>query len=113
MDRVKLLAAGAIVLLFSVLSVTPVLCDDCAEGFDQWPNHGGGLLNRREAQKEHKIKSVTSLSLKWTVPTNYDVSSTPSIDARSGAVYFSSWDGKVRSIIWKIYWSSGVAGNLG
>lgn len=91
MERGKFLA---IVLLFSVLRVIPALCNDWAEG-RIWQNQGGSISNRREALFERKISraSVTSLSLKWTAPTGHDVSSTPSIDGRLGAVYFSSWDG--------------------
>ncbi|CAM6083560.1 unnamed protein product [Calypogeia fissa] len=118
MGRVNLLAAGAIVLLFSALSVTPILCDsshdsfhDWAEWPNTWPNQGGGIRNRREAHDEYRIStsSVSSMSLKWTAYTSYDVSSTPSIDAGCGAVYFSSWDGCLYAVkkdtgalVWKL-----------
>lgn len=83
-----------------------------AEWPKSWPNQGGGISNRREATFEETIskKSVTKLSLKWTAPTGWDVSSTPAIDGRGrGAVYFSSWNGcqyavtkDTGELIWKV-----------
>lgn len=76
-------------------------------------NHGGDITNRRAARFETKInkETVTSLSLKWTVQTGFDVSATPSIDARLGVVYFPSWDGcqyAVRKDTGELMWKVNV-----
>jgi len=65
------------------------------EGFEetQWPNHGGGILNRREAVYERKIspKAVAKLTKRWQFVTRDDVTATPAI--ANGVVYFPSNNG--------------------
>jgi hypothetical protein len=77
-----------------------LLCFSCKfvmafEGFEetQWPNHGGGILNRREAVYERKIspKAVAKLTKRWQFITGDDVTATPAI--ADGVVYFPSNNG--------------------
>ncbi|CAM6097146.1 unnamed protein product [Calypogeia fissa] len=116
MKRIGLAATGVVLLLLSTFTATPGFArGDHDDEWNEWPkswmNHGRDITNRREAKFETKIskETVASLSLKWTVQTNFDVASTPAIDARSGVVYFSSWDGcqyavkkDTGELIWKV-----------
>ena len=74
----------------------------------QWPNHGGGIKNRREVDDECQIspKTAPKLSKKWTLSTGGDVTTTPAI--AGGVIYFLTWSGelfavneKSGSIIWQ------------
>ena len=64
----------------------------------QWPNHGGGIANRREAKHEHKIspQTVAKLKRKWSFTTTGDVTATPAI--ANGVVYFPTWDGELFAV---------------
>ncbi len=59
----------------------------------QWPNHGGGILNRREAVYESQIspKVVAKLTKRWQFVTGDDVTATPAV--ADGVVYFPSSNG--------------------
>lgn len=92
------------------------LCFSCKfvmafKGFDepQWPNHGGGIQNRREAFYERKInpKVVSKLAKKWQFVTGHNVTATPSVSS-DGVVYFPSSNGflyavyaKTGDVIWQ------------
>jgi outer membrane protein assembly factor BamB len=71
------------------------------DGFDgpQWPNHGGGILNRREAYYEKEIspKTVAKLKRKWQFLTKHNVTATPSVSL-DGVVYFPSSDGYLYAV---------------
>jgi outer membrane protein assembly factor BamB len=59
----------------------------------QWPNHGGGILNRREAVYERQIspKVVAKLTKRWQFVTGDNVTATPAV--ADGVVYFPSSNG--------------------
>lgn len=74
----------------------------------QWPNHGGGIKNWREADDECKIspKTAPNLNKKWTLSTGGDVTATPAI--AGGVIYFPTWSGELfavkessGSIVWQ------------
>jgi outer membrane protein assembly factor BamB len=82
-----------------------LLCISCKvvmafEGFDdsQWPNHGGGILNRREAHHETKInpKVVAKLTTHWRFYTGDSVTATPAV--WNGVVYVPSYNGNLYAI---------------
>jgi outer membrane protein assembly factor BamB len=60
----------------------------------QWPNHGGGIQNRREAFYERKINPnvVSKLRKQWQFVTGHNVTATPSVSS-DGVVYFPSSNG--------------------
>ena len=64
----------------------------------QWPNHGGGIENRREAKHERQIslRTAATFTRKWTVDTEGDVTATPAI--ADGVVYFTTWAGEVFAV---------------
>jgi len=64
----------------------------------QWPNHGGGILNRREAHHETKInpKVVAKLTTRWRFYTGDSVTATPAV--WNGVVYFPSYNGNLYAI---------------
>ncbi|CAK9210451.1 unnamed protein product [Sphagnum troendelagicum] len=89
------------------------LCFSCKfvmafKGFDepQWPNHGGGIQNRREAFYERKInpKVVSKLAKKWQFVTGHNVTATPSVSS-DGVVYFPSSNG----FLYAVYAKTGDA----
>lgn len=74
----------------------------------QWPNHGGGIKNWREADDECKIspKTAPKLNKKWTLSTGGVVTTTPAI--AGGVIYFPTWSGELfavnersGSIVWQ------------
>jgi hypothetical protein len=56
----------------------------------QWPYHGRGILNWREAYYEKKInpKVVAKLKSKWQFVIGHNVTATPSVSL-DGILYFS------------------------
>lgn len=65
-------------------------------------------MNRRYANKEHKIstKTISHLSLKWKFNVGKEITSTPTIF--NGTIYFPSWNGYIYavkacdgSLVWK------------
>jgi glucose dehydrogenase len=87
------LVAKTIWLLFLCFSCKFVMA---FKGSDepQWPNHGGGIQNRREAFYERKInpKVVSKLAKQWQFVTGHNVTATPSVSS-DGVVYFPSSNG--------------------
>ena len=62
----------------------------------QWVNHGGGILNHRNAKGQITGENVKDLTLAWRFPTGFDVSATPAIS--DGAIYFPGWNGMLYSL---------------
>lgn len=64
-----------------------------------WPNHGGGLQNRREAPLGSKVSrsNVNKLALKWKFNASNEITATPAI--ADGVIYFPVWtDGNVYAV---------------
>jgi hypothetical protein len=64
-----------------------------------WPNHGGGLENRREAPVGSKVSksNVNKLALKWKFNASNEITATPAI--ADGVIYFPVWtDGNVYAV---------------
>lgn len=64
-----------------------------------WPNHGGGLENRREAPLGSKVSksNVNKLALKWKFNASNEITATPAI--ADGVIYFPVWtDGNVYAV---------------
>lgn len=64
-----------------------------------WPNHGGGLENRREAPIGSKVSksNVNNLALKWKFNASNEITATPAI--ADGVIYFPVWtDGNVYAV---------------
>jgi len=64
-----------------------------------WPNHGGGLANRREAPISSIIskETISSLAVKWSFNASNQITATPAI--ADGTIYFATWtDGNVYAV---------------
>lgn len=86
----------------------------------EWPNHGGGIENRREARHEHKLSfhTLAKLKKKWRVNTSGDVTATPAI--ANGVIYFPTWSGDLYAVkqedgklVWRKNLTDLVGSNFG
>ena len=76
MKRKPLSFIGAVLAAIGVSVATDAFADN------DWPSAGADLTNSRYQNTEHRISAQTasSLQLKWTFPTQGDVTAHPTVD---------------------------------